>query len=247
MKSFIINNKWLRISLISLFWIIIWQLIFIAVNQELLIVSPIDVFFRLIQLTQMKSFWISLFNSILHITEGFILAVIIGVLLAFVTYTSPIIRDIVKPIISIIKATPVASFIILALVWIKSNNLAMFISFLMVLPIIWSNISQGILNIDYNLIKMARFFKVSNTKIIKKIYIPSLMPYFNAACTTGMGFAWKSGCAAEVIGNTGLSIGGAIYKSKIYMDTIDLFAWTTVIVIISFILEKLIIALMKRI
>lgn len=247
MKSFIISNKWAKISLIFLFWIIIWQLIFIVVNQELLIVSPVEVFFRLIQLMQMKSFWISLFNSIFHITEGFILAVIIGVLLAFVTYISPVFGDVVKPIISIIKAMPVASFIILALVWIKSNNLAVFISFLMVLPIIWSNISQGITNVDYNLIKMAKFFKVSNMKIIKKIYIPSIMPYFNAACTTGMGFAWKSGCAAEVIGNTSLSIGGAIYRSKIYMDTIDLFAWTTVVVIVSFILEKLIIVLIKRI
>lgn len=218
-----------------------------VVNQELLIVSPLDVLFRLLELIRTKKFWLSAFNSIVRITAGFILAVVIGTLLAIISCVLPIVKDLFNPIISLIKATPVASFIILALVWIKSYTLPVFISFLMVLPIVWANVIQGIINTDKSLLEMAKFFKVEKAKIILKIYLPSVMPYFTSACTTGLGLAWKAGCAAEVIGNTSLSIGGEIYKSKIYMETVDLFAWTTIIVLLSVLLEKLMIYFMKRI
>lgn len=217
------------------------------VNQELLIVSPLDVLLRLLELIRTKIFWLSAFNSIFRITSGFILAVVMGILLAILSCLFPIIKYLFNPIINLIKATPVASFIILALVWIKSYNLPVFISFLMVLPIVWENVIQGIVNTDKSLLEMAKFFKVEKAKILSKIYLPSVMPYFTAACTTGLGLAWKAGCAAEVIANTNLSIGGEIYKSKIYMETVDLFAWTTIIVLLSILLEKLMLYFMKRI
>lgn len=138
-----------------------------------------------------------------------------------------------------IKSTPVASFIILALVWLTGNYVPIFIGFLMVLPVIYSNVFQGIAQVDVKLLEMAKVFRMSRGKKLLKIYIPSVLPYFTAACRTALGLAWKAGVAAEVIGVTQNSIGRQLYYSKIYIETADLFAWTAVVILLSLSLEKI--------
>ena len=173
------------------------------------------------------------------------LANICGVLFALLASKSTFFRDFLSPVISIIKATPVASFIILALVWINTAYLSAFISFLMVLPIIYTNMLTGLENIDTGLLNMANVYKVPALRRFKYIYIPSLLPYYVAACSVGLGFSWKSGIAAEVIGLPNNTIGFSLYNAKIFLETPDLFAWTIVIIIISIIFEKLFFALIK--
>ena len=60
-----------------------------------------------------------------------------------------------------------------------------------------------------------------------------------AAVTTGVGFAWKSGIAGEVIAIPKDAIGTQLYDAKVYLETTDLFAWTVVIVVLSVLIEKL--------
>lgn len=232
---------------ILMFWILIWEIIYILVGKDILIASPINVFFRVCELTKSYSFWDSIVLSMFRVLLGFILGILLGIFLSFATCSSSILRDFLKPILSIIKATPVASFIILALVWLKSSMMPIFISMLMVIPIIWANIIKGISNTDIKLLEMAKIFKFSMISKIKKIYIPSVLPYFTAACTTALGLSWKAGIAAEVIGNTRRSIGGEIYKSKMYIETVDLFSYTIVIIILSIILEGVMIRFIKLI
>ena len=117
----------------------------------------------------------------------------------------------------------------------------------MVIPIIWTNVTEGIIKTDTKLLEMAKIYKFNKISKIKMIYIPSFIPYFTAACTTALGLSWKAGVAAEVIANTRYSIGGEIYKSKMYLETVDLFSFTVVVIILSFILEYIIVNLMKLI
>jgi NitT/TauT family transport system permease protein len=72
------------------------------------------------------------------------------------------------------------------------------------------------------------------------------MPYFYSGCEIGLGLCWKSGIAAEVIGIPKGSIGERLQQAKVYLDTPDLFAWTVVIVLLSFIFERLILTLLKQ-
>ncbi len=245
-KSFI-NNKIVRKLLAAAFWLGIWQLIYLIVQQEILIVSPVRVFQRLFELAQDGSFWLTALYSMLRILAGFALGLLTGTVLAVLTSSFRVMYDIFHPVISIIKATPVASFIILALVWIQSAHVPAFTSFLMVTPIVWGNVANGIQKTDERLLQMAYCYRFSAVKIVKRVYIPSVMPYFTAACTTGLGLAWKAGIAAEVLANTKLSIGGKIYNSKIYIETADLFAWTVVVIVMSVILEWLMIRFMKTV
>jgi NitT/TauT family transport system permease protein len=140
--------------------------------------------------------------------------------------------------LNVIKATPVASFIILALIWLKSYRISAFIAFLMVLPMVWANVSEGIKNTDIKLIEMTKVFKIPKSRVLKAVYIPSVMPYFVTACNVGIGFAWKAGIAAEIIGLSKDTIGRNLYDAKIYLETVDIFAWTVVVIILSLLFEK---------
>lgn len=224
---------------IALFWVAIWYIAYVIVDQDLLIASPIDVVNRLGKLIVTTNFWYITATSMLRIVSGFLCGVAAGIVLAILTSFIPIADSLLRPLISIIKATPVASFIILALVWMRTGEVPLFISFLMVLPIIWGNVTEGIKKTDRNLLEMADVYNFTKSKKVKKIYIPAVIPYFFASCTTSLGLAWKAGIAAEVIAGTNISIGQQIYSSKQYLNTVDLFAWTVVVIILSVILEKL--------
>lgn len=224
---------------VAVLWLALWQLVCVIVDMELLIVSPLTVLKRLFELAQTAEFWLYSVQSLGRITAGFALGCIVGAALAIICSRSFFAREFFSPAITIIKSTPVASFIILALVWLTGNYVPIFIGFLMVLPVIYSNVFQGIAQVDVKLLEMAKVFRMSRGKKLLKIYIPSVLPYFTAACRTALGLAWKAGVAAEVIGVTQNSIGRQLYYSKIYIETADLFAWTAVVILLSLSLEKI--------
>ena len=74
---------------------------------------------------------------------------------------------------------------------------------------------------------------------IFRLYIPSLAPYFLAACKSSLGMAWKAGIAAEVLAVPKNAIGTELYYAKTYLETPTMFAWTLVIILLSIIFEKL--------
>ena len=147
-------------------------------------------------------------------------------------------RELLAPAMAAVKATPVASFIILVLIWVPSRNLSVVISFLMVLPVIYTNVLNGIQDTDGQLLEMAGVFRVSRWKRIRYIYLSSVLPFFRAGCSLGLGLCWKAGVAAEVIGIPQGSIGEKLYEAKVYLETPHLFAWTVVIIILSILFEK---------
>lgn len=220
------------------FWLAIWQFAAMKIGKEVLLASPVSTIKALISLCGQSAFWSAIIFSLTRIMLGFALALVTGVLLAGLSAVYDAVRYIFAPLFNVIKAVPVASFIILALLWVRGGNLSICISFLMVLPIIYNNMLAGFTRVDKSLLEMAAVFRLSNMKKIKYIYIPQVLPYFTAACTTSLGLCWKSGIAAEVIGMPAGSMGNRLYETKLYMDTPEMFAWTVVIVIISFVLEK---------
>lgn len=221
-----------------LFWILIWQLLSVKIGKEVLLASPLATFKALVSLVGESAFWHTVLFSVTRILAGFFLGLFAGVLLASLCVAVPLFKVIADPFMSTVKAVPVASFIILALLWVSGKNLSVCISFLMVLPIVYSNMEQGFASIDQKLLEMAQVFNFSAGKKLLYIYLPGLLPYFTAACTASMGLCWKSGVAAEVIGLPSGSIGNRLYATKLYLDTPGMFAWTVVIIVISVIAQK---------
>lgn len=249
MITSIMNGKNVKLNMqragALLFWLLVWQAASLVLKQEILLASPVSVAERLSVLMKESDFWASVVFSFTRIITGFLLALVCGIVLAVASFCSRIVSFLVNPLMSVAKSTPVASFIILCLIWIPSRNLSVFISFLIVLPVIYTNILEGINKTDRKLLEMAKVFKIPLWRRIVFIYLSQILPYLISACTVTLGMSWKAGVAAEVIGVPSGSIGEKLYQAKIYLDTPDLFAWTAVIIVISFLFEKLFIFLLK--
>lgn len=228
----------LRLGAVAI-WLLLWQLASMAVGLPLLLPSPLAVLLRLGQLCTGADFWLTVASSLLRILLGFLLGVLFGTALAGLCWRFRLVDALARPLLGVLKSTPVASFIILALVWVKTTWLATVISFIMVLPLIYANVREGIDSADRQLLEMAQVFRLSRRKTFRYCYLPAILPFFLSAISSALGFAWKSGIAAEVLGRPARAIGSQIYDSKIYLETPDLFAWTLVVILLSVLLERL--------
>lgn len=228
-----------------LVWLLIWQLGAMAMDQQILLVSPIAVLIRLGTLAVEPSFWKAVGFSLLRITGGFFLGAAVGTVLAALSARLRRVEELLAPLLLAIKSIPVASFIILALILFSSRNLSVLISFLMVLPVLYEGVLGGIRAMDKQMLEMAQVFQIPAPRRVRYVYLPQVLPYFRAACASALGLCWKSGIAAEVIGMPTGSIGERLQQAKIYLDTPDLFAWTLVIVLVSLAFERLFLALLQ--
>lgn len=244
----IVDKKEKKLYLLSiLFWIFMWQILASFVNQEILLVSPISVLIQLFDMIQIKETWSIIIHSTMGIMLGFFGAFFLGFFLAYLSYRSKIIKIWIAPILFGIKSIPVASFTILLFLFLSSKWLPITIVFFMVLPIVYGNILQGFFDLDTQLLEVVKVFHITKIKQWRYLYSSELLPYVKTSCFLGVGFAWKSGVAAEVIGMCRGTIGQALYESKIYFDTTLLFAWTIIILLVSFAWEKIIKQLIKQI
>lgn len=235
------KGAWIKAAAAAAFWLLLWQLAVMRMENTILVASPVETVKTLIELLQTAEFWKTVGTSFVKIALGFFLAVGTGILFAVAASFSGLVRALLNPLLRLVKAVPVASFIILALFWLStSRNLSVLISFLMVLPVIYTNVLQGIASTEPELLEMARVFRIPFGKRLRYIYIPAVLPYFVSACSVGLGFCFKSGIAAEVIGLPQNSIGAQLYEAKLYLMTAELFAWTAVIVMVSVVFEKLV-------
>lgn len=231
------KNKILKTLLIILFWVLIWQFIAFIVGEELFVPSPLSVVTALYNLLLIGESWLIIFKSIVRVMLGMIIATIIGIIMACLTAKFKLLDRLFSPLISIIKATPVASFVILALIWLGNEMLPILICSLMALPLLWIAVSDGIRAISKEDISVAKIFNFKTAKTIKIIYIPTIAPYFISASKTAIGLAWKAGVAAEVIAHTPLSIGKSLSNARIYYEIPEVFAWTVLVIALSILIE----------
>lgn len=230
-----------------IFWLIAWQILSVVINQEILLVSPFLAIKRLIELILEFSFWMTIINSSSKIISGFLISFVVGTALAILSANYRFMKIIVKPMMDTIKTIPVVSFIILCLIWISPKFLSAFISFLMVLPVIYNSVFSGINNISKELKEVIKVFKVSKLKEIRYLYVSEVMPYLKSGSNVSLGLCWKSGIAAEVIGIPKNTIGENLYNAKIYLSSADLLAWTIMIVVISIIFKMVFMYLLNSI
>ena len=240
------NKQFFRRLLAVAFWLAVWQAAAMAIGQEVFLVSPVQALRTLVQLLPRADFWQRVGFSSGRILLGFVLGAVFSVVLAVCAARWSAADALLAPVMQLVKATPVASFIILALVWVSGKSLSILISFLMVLPVLYGAVRTGLDSADPQLLEMARVFRVPLGRRLRGIYLPQVMPYFRTAVSLGLGLCWKAGAAAEIIGLPAGSMGERLYTAKVYFQTADLFAWTVTIVAVSVVFERLFLALVDR-
>lgn len=230
-----------------IFWLFVWYGVSLIVGKELILPKPTTVFLELLHLASAGEFWVAALYSVLSIFTGFLSGTVCAVVISVLSSKFKIIEAVLSPVMRIVRATPVASFIILALLWLGKERVPALISALMVMPVIWGSLTSAISETDKELLEMARMYRFGQMKLLRYVYVPSVRPAFEASCITAMGLSWKAGVAAEVLSLSRPSIGAELYYSKIYLETPSLFAWTAVVILFSFLLEKCFTILLGRV
>ncbi|CDC36553.1 aBC transporter permease protein cysTW family [Butyrivibrio sp. CAG:318] len=221
-------------------WLIIWYAVSLAVGKDIFFPAPDAVIRALVSMASTSGFYADILYSMRGIMAGFIIGMLSGIMLAIPSFCCYYLEAFINIPVKVIRAVPVASFVILALLWLKSSALSTLISASMVMPIIYSQMLSALKNTDRKMLEFAKVYRLSLMKCIRYIFIPSVMPSLVSAASVAVGFAWKSGIAAEIIGLIRGSIGNELYKAKLYLETPKLFAWTITIIIVSVACEKLI-------
>lgn len=228
-----------------IFWTAVWWIGAERFNNNLLLPTPWTVLSCLGDLASTAAFWQTVALSIGRILLGVVTAVALGAALAVLTTNSRLAEVLIAPAMTAMQATPVASFTILVLIWLDRDWVPVLICGMMVLPVVWNSISTGIRTVDVQLLEMAKVFRLSRLRILKRIYLPTLLPFFRTSCSNALGLGWKAGIAAEVLTVPKISVGKMIAESKSYLLTEELFAWTLTVIVLSLVLQNIMLRLLK--
>jgi len=218
-------------------WLIIWQILSLIINKELLLPSPYATVRTLINLMSVSSFYSALLYSLFRIVVGFIIAVVFPFTIGVLSGLNRTAEILLSPFITIVRSTPVMSFIILAIIWFSYNLAPLVVNLIMCFPPIYDNVVKGIKNTDTKLLDMAKIYEVKPTKVFTGVYLGSVKPFLAAGMNTALGLAFRVAVAAEVLANPKYGIGTRLLQAKYNLETTEVFAWTLVILVLSYIFE----------
>ena len=233
--------------LVAVFWIGVWDVAAFLVKRPLILPSPRDTGVALITLLSTGEFHSVVLATLLRVTLGLVFGIVLGIAVAVLCHRFSAVKTILSPAISVIRSTPVASFIVLLWVMLDGNMLTITVAFLMVMPIVWQNTLDGFASIPKELVEVAQVYELSFKRKYEILVLPVLSRYIFPAIITSVGLAWKSEVAAEIIAYTKDSIGMHINDAKSLLLTESVFAWTIVIIITSICLEVLLKKLLGRV
>lgn len=236
----------LKKLLIVLFWLAVWEIADRIVQNRIILCGPLHILNALKEQLTADDFAQICWASFVRITAGFLLSFVAGFFLALAAYRFTIIKDFLSPVLTLLKTVPMISFVIMLLIWVGNQQLTIYLSFLIVLPLIYTNVLTGLESVDKQMLEMAQVFGISGWKKFLYIYRPAFMPFLLSSCKVSLGLSWKSGIMAEVIATPKPSIGREMYQAKAYLQTPKLFAWTVIVIVFSIIFEKVFLLLLKQ-
>jgi len=243
-KNSTIGNR-LKKVLVIVFWLAVWEATALIIDQPLYLPSVTESLRALYGIVFYMDFWINVGATFLRVLLGLSISFVVGVLLGIASAKSKFIAMLFSPFLSTMKAIPTMSIIILALVWLRTGIVPVFVCFILCFPIIYTNTLNGIRNIDEKLIELCDIYRIGKKRKLLGVIIPSIKPYILSAVMVCVGLSWKSTIAAEVLSAPALSMGYQLFTTKVYLDIPELFAWTIVVVAFSMIIERLIKSLLK--
>lgn len=228
-------------------WLGLWWALAACIAQPLLLPTPWQVLGRLGELAAAGPFWRACLTTLGRVFLGGGVGIALGFALAVLSARFAWCAAVFSPAVKVVRATPVASFIILIWLWASAAWVPVVITALMAVPIAWAATLQGIGEADPQLIELAQVYRFSKGKTVRLVYLPAMENALAGGCRTALGFAWKSGVAAEALCRPAQAMGTAIWNAKTYLETTDLFAWTVAVVVLSIVVEKLLWGLWKAV
>lgn len=250
MKDSITKNKKDRellytvISVIAL--IALWKILSALVGKEILVPSPEATLREIIRITTSERFLLAAFNTTKRAVIGFVLALISGVILGLLAGTSKPVYYLLRPLVTMIRALPTMAIILLALIWLQSEKSPILVGFVVIFPVLYENVVQGIRNVDRRLIEMMDIYEVDRFTRLKDLYFPSISSYLKSGMSAAMGLNLKIIIAAEVLSQPRVSMGTSFQIERVNLNTPGVFAWSIITVVLAAILDRSILLFSKN-
>lgn len=236
------------ISIVSvLFWLVVWEIASRVVDLEFVLPTVGATFKALINILATKELYLCILTSLLRIICGFILGFVLAILLFLPCIRFPVFKNLLSPVITVSKSTPVATIIIILWIMVGGPKVPIVVSMIMTMPIIWQNLLDGYSAIDPQLEEVCNIFRFGFYKRLKLLIFPTIFKFLLPSVITASGLAWKAGIAAEIICITRDSLGKEIYNAKSLLDGPKMFAYTLVVVLLSWLIERIISFMLGRI
>lgn len=235
MKRFMQNSpKFLSIF----FFLIIWEGVALYIDNSLLFPRVSEIFLSLKNLVASGDFILILWNTLSRFFISIVFSLILAIIFSVASYRYEVISFLLFPFIIFLRAVPTIAIIIVVLIWSSVERVPIVVGMLILFPILYESILGGIKNVDKNLLKMSKVFKVSTKRVVIDIYIPSIYYSISSNIPSYMGLTFKVIIAGEVLSQESLSIGGEIFINKIYLESSNIFAWIIVVIVLNYFLEK---------
>lgn len=222
-----------------IFFLGVWKLAAAGLGSSILLPPPEEVFLKLVTIMRTQAFWQALGATTVRTLRGFAVSFFLGILTAVPAGVFPAFRSFIRPVLTVLRSVPVMSLILLAMLWFVTDTVPVFVCFLMVYPLVFANVLEGVNQADRGLLEMGRVYELTLRERIIHIVVPSLVPYLAAAANAGLGMAWKVTIAAEVLCQPRRAVGTGIQYSQISLETAQVLAWTVSAILLSALGEKL--------
>ena len=235
MKRFMQNSpKFLSIF----FFLIIWEGVALYIDNSLLFPRVSEIFLSLKNLVASRDFILILWNTLSRFFISIVFSLILAIIFSVASYRYEVISFLLFPFIIFLRAVPTIAIIIVVLIWSSVEKVPIVVGVLILFPILYESILGGIKNVDKNLLKMSKVFKVPTKRVVRDIYIPSIYYSISSNIPSYIGLTFKVIIAGEVLSQESLSIGGEIFINKIYLESSNIFAWIIVVIVLNYFLEK---------
>lgn len=245
MKNFISKKNLISLAGILLL-LLIWKLASLAAASEQIVPSPGKTILTTWNILTDPHFWPDIMNTVFRGLAGFLVSIFLAFLFGVPAGINHNIFLFINPLLVTIRSTPVISIILLAIIWLGNESVPVFIALLTMFPVICVNIIEGIRNVDEDLIEMSTIYKVKSSRILREVYLPSIVPFLTGGISNALGFGWRAIIIGEVLSQPLKGIGTRMQESQSYLLVSEVIAWTLIAVIVSWLFENMVRSLEKR-
>ncbi|MGH7766118.1 MAG: ABC transporter permease [Candidatus Binatia bacterium] len=181
--------------------------------------------------------WRNLGITLWRVVVGFLVATLIGLPFGIVLGANRRIGEFFEPILPVLNTVSSAIWAIFAIIWFGiSNATTIFVVFMTAMPLIITNVWQGTHTVNADFIELARVLRMPDWKVMTKIYLPTILPYFFSGARLAFGFGWRVSLVAETIGSSS-GVGYRLRQAADLIQTDQVFAWTLTLVIMMATIE----------
>lgn len=236
-----IRNKIFAIAILFLVWHILSKY-----NDPIILPSPKIVCISLFDILKSKSSYLMIVSTLYRALIGLLLTFMLGISIGISISLNNALKEVIMPLVKLLQSIPVISWVLLSLIWFKIELIPIFILLTNTLPIVIISVYEGIKGVDKKLLEMSSFFKVTKKKIIKNLYIPSIISHIIASSSIVLSSSFKIIIMSEIITKISTGIGSSINEAWINIETEKILAWTLIAVFFSLAIDSTISIIIKK-